>query len=59
MVQLIAKLRRLDLADALTVRARLRINIDSQQRVVEFAAGRVKRRHEYMFFGRDLHRQSR
>jgi hypothetical protein len=59
MVQLIAKLRHLDLADALAVRARLRINIDNQQRVVEFAAGRVKRGHECMLFGRGLHRQSR
>src|SRR4029453_5435379 len=58
-MQLVAKLRHLDLADALAVGGRLRINIDNQQRVVELAAGRIKRCHKCMLLRRSLHRQSR
>src|SRR5437773_11497277 len=58
-VQLITKLRHLNFADPLAVRARTGINIDNQQRVVEFAAGRIESRHERVLFRRSLHRQPR
>jgi hypothetical protein len=59
MVKLVAKLRHFDLADALAISAGVRINIHDQQRVVEFAAGRIKRRHERIFLGWPLHGQPR
>jgi hypothetical protein len=40
-MQLITELRHPHLGDALAVGARLRIDIDNQQRVIEFAAGRL------------------
>ena len=59
MMQLIAKLRHLHLPDALTVCGRLRINIHHQQRIIQFAAGRIQRGDERMFLGWRLHRQFR
>jgi hypothetical protein len=41
MVQFIAKLWHLHLADSLTVRGRLGIDVNNQQRIVQLAAGRV------------------
>src|SRR4030095_11313535 len=59
MMQLVAKLRHLDLANALTVGARLGVNIDNEQRVVELAAGGIKPRHKCMLLWWSLHRHSR
>src|ERR1044071_765650 len=56
-MQLIAKVRQLHFADALSVRSRLRINSDDQERVVQFAAGWIQRRDERVFFHRRLHRK--
>jgi hypothetical protein len=57
MMQLIAKLWHPDFSDALPVCGRPRININNQQRIVEFAAGRIQRGDECVFFRRSLHRQ--
>ena len=57
-VQFIAKFWHLDLADALAVCGRRRININNQQRIVQFAARRIQRGDERMFFRRSLHRQA-
>ena len=57
-MQLVAKIWHPDLADALTVRGRLGININNQQRIVQFAAGRIQSGDERVFFRRSLHRQS-
>jgi hypothetical protein len=59
MMQLIAKLWHPDFPDALPVCGRLGININNQQRIVQFTARRIQRGHECMLFGRGLHRQSR
>jgi hypothetical protein len=59
MMQLITKFWHLYFAHALTVRGRIGININNQQRIVKFAAGRIQRRDKRMFLGWRLHRQSR
>src|SRR5438477_13146992 len=58
MVQLITKLRHSDLADLLVTRARLRIHIHYQQRVMELVARRIQRGDERISLRRRLHRQS-
>ena len=58
-VKLITKLWHLNFADPLAVRARTGINIDNQQRVVEFAARWIKPRDERVFLWWRLHGQSR
>jgi hypothetical protein len=58
MVQLITKFWHPDLPDALTVCGRLGINIDNKQRIVQFAAGRIQRGDERVFFRRGLHCQA-
>src|SRR5438132_13171962 len=59
MMQLVAKLWHLNLPNALAVSARPGINIHNQQRVVEVAAWRIKRRYKRMLFSGSLHRQTR
>src|SRR4030095_12321670 len=58
MMQLIAKFRHPNLADALAVRGRLGININNQQRVVQLTAGGIQRGDERVFFRRSLHCQA-
>jgi hypothetical protein len=57
-MQLVAKIWQCHLADALTERGRLGININNQQRIVQFAAWRIQSGDECVFFRRSLHRQS-
>ena len=57
-MQLVTKFWHPDLADALPVRGRLGININNQQRIVQFAAGRIQSGDERVFFRRSLHRQA-
>ena len=59
MMQLVPKFWHPDVADTLTVCGRFRININNQQRIIQFAAGRIQRRDKRMFLGWRLHRQSR
>jgi hypothetical protein len=58
-MQFITKLWHPDLSDALTVCGRFRININNQQRIIQFAAGRIQRCDKRMFLGWRLHRQFR
>src|SRR5439155_2055124 len=58
MVQLITEFWHPDLTDTLTVRGRLGININNQQRIVQFAAGRIQSGDERVFFRRSLHCQA-
>jgi hypothetical protein len=58
-MQLVTKFWHPDLADTLSVRGRLEININNQQRIIQFAAGRIQRSDERMFFRRSLHCQAR
>jgi hypothetical protein len=57
-MQLITKLRHPNLPDALTVCGRLRINVNNQQRIIQFTAGRIQRGNERVFFRRSLHCQA-
>ena len=50
MVKLVAELRHDGLADALPVGGRFGINIHDEQRVIEFATGRVEGGDEGVFF---------
>jgi hypothetical protein len=59
MMELVTEFWHLNLADLPAIAARVRINIHNQQRVVEFATWRVKRRHERIFLRWRLHRQPR
>jgi hypothetical protein len=59
MMQLIAKLWHLHLADALAVCGRFRININNQQCIIQFAAWRIQRGDKRMFLGWRLHCQFR
>ena len=52
MMQFITKLWHPDLPDALTVCRRLGININNQQRIIQFAAGRIQRGDKRVFFRR-------
>jgi hypothetical protein len=54
-MQLIAKFGHLNLPDTLTVCGRIGININNQQRIVQFAAGRIQSGDERVFFRRSLH----
>src|SRR5919197_1291713 len=56
-MQLIAKFWHFNLADLTAIGARVRVNIHNQQRVVELAARRVKRRYKCILLWRRLHRQ--
>ena len=58
MLSLAADFGQEDFADLLAIRARLRIDIHYQQRVVELAPRRIERGDERIFFWRRLHRQS-
>jgi hypothetical protein len=58
MVQLISEFWHSDLPDTLAVRGRLGININNQQRIIQFAAGRIQRGDERVFFRRSLHCQA-
>jgi hypothetical protein len=58
MMQLITKIWQFHLADALAVRGRLGIDVNDQQRIIEFAAGWIQRGDERVFFRRSLHCQA-
>src|SRR5438105_9588543 len=59
MMQFIAKLWHHYFAHALAVRRRLGINVENQQRVVEFAPRRIQRGDKCVFFRRRPHCQPR